>query len=213
MMAIRKHVPFGQEQEAILMKTLNKEMIHSGGLFLLSIVTAYFFYTSISLPLLGQLYLIDSEGKMLCLYLSHIVFFYLLFKVVLQLRVFQPEKGMALIVYVLLMYAAFFDRAGYDVIRRSNLDPFALFAYNNMETIMLNIAIFLPFHTVLHWVLPNRRKAFYIALTLFVAVGVEVVQIISGKGMFDLVDLNLYLIGYFCGYLLYERLLRSGVNA
>ena len=178
------------------MKTLNKEMIHSGGLFLLSIVTAYFFYTSISLPLLGQLYLIDSEGKMLCLYLSHIVFFYLLFKVVLQLRVFQPEKGMALIVYVLLMYAAFFDRAGYDVIRRSNLDPFALFAYNNMETIML-----------------NRRKAFYIALTLFVAVGVEVVQIISGKGMFDLVDLNLYLIGYFCGYLLYERLLRSGVNA
>lgn len=57
------------------MKTLNKEMIHSGGLFLLSIVTAYFFYTSISLPLLGQLYLIDSEGKMLCLYLSHIVFF------------------------------------------------------------------------------------------------------------------------------------------
>ena len=78
---------------------------------------------------------------------------------------------------------------------------------------MLNIAIFLPFHTVLHWVLPNRRKAFYIVLTLFVAVGVEVVQIISGKGMFDLVDLNLYLIGYFCGYLLYERLLRSGVNA
>ena len=62
MMAIRKHVPFVQEQEAILMKTLNKEMIHSGGLFLLSIVTAYFFYTSISLPLLGQLYLIDSEG-------------------------------------------------------------------------------------------------------------------------------------------------------
>lgn len=45
------------------------------------------------------------------------------------------------------------------------------------------------------------------------AVGVEVVQIISGKGMFDLVDLNLYLIGYFCGYLLYERLLRSGINA
>ena len=129
MMAIRKHVPFGQEQEAILMKTLNKEMIHSGGLFLLSIVTAYFFYTSISLPLLGQLYLIDSEGKMLCLYLSHIVFFYLLFKVVLQLRVFQPEKGMALIVYVLLMYAAFFDRAGYDVIRRSNLDPFAFCAF------------------------------------------------------------------------------------
>lgn len=42
---------------------------------------------------------------------------------------------------------------------------------------------------------------------------VEVVQIISGKGMFDLVDLNLYLIGYFCGYLLYERLLRSGINA
>ena len=66
---------------------------------------------------------------------------------------------------------------------------------------------------MLHWVLPKRKKAFYIALTLFVAVGVEVVQIISGKGMFDLVDLNLYLIGYFCGYLLYERLLRSGINA
>ena len=28
------------------MKTLNKEMIHSGGLFLLSIVTAYFFVST-----------------------------------------------------------------------------------------------------------------------------------------------------------------------
>ena len=31
------------------MKTLSREMIRSGGLFLLSIVIAYFFYTSISL--------------------------------------------------------------------------------------------------------------------------------------------------------------------
>ena len=49
--------------------------------------------------------------------------------------------------YPILMYAAFFDRAGFDEIRRFNLDPFAVFAYNNMETLMLNIAIFLPFHT------------------------------------------------------------------
>ena len=195
------------------MKTLSREIIRSGGLFLQSIVIAYFFYTSISLPLLGQLYLIDSEGKMLCLYLSHIVFFYLLFKVVLQLRVFQPEKRLALIVCVLLMYAAFFDRAGFDEIRRFNLDPFAVFAYNNMETLMLNIAIFLPFHTVLHWVMPRRRNAFYVALTLIVAIGVEAVQVISGKGMFDLVDLNLYLIGYCLGCILYERLLRDGINA
>ena len=38
-------------------------------------------------------------------------------------------------------------------------------------------------------------------------------EVISGKGMFDLVDLNLYLIGYCLGCILYERLLRDGINA
>lgn len=71
-----------------------------------------------------------------------------------------------------------------------------------------NIVAFIPFGALIRWVL-NRRVRWYEAIlyTFMFSLGIEVVQLITKVGSFDVDDIILNTIGGYIGFIVYYILL------
>ena len=83
---------------------------------------------------------------------------------------------------------------------------------NSFENLAGNIIVFIPFGFLLPYVLEKGRNFFVMLLNAFLFVlGIEIFQLFSAFGAFDVDDILLNCFGAVTGYLLY--LLWDGVNS
>lgn len=177
-------------------------------IFIISAVIGFLFYWIVSMRIIDSLYYIDTDLKGFILYFSHVLFFYLFFKVIFKMDIYFFEKIIVSVVYFILMFMMFFDRV-YIGRRIININPFDFI--NTMKdtgiiTIVLNCLVFSPFYTSIKWILNklDAKKIFIIFLVF--SIGIEIVQYITMSGIFDVVDILLYVIGYFIGVKIYNYL-------
>lgn len=128
-----------------------------------------------------------------------------------------------LLLIYLLFFAVFMGRTGQSEEYRYNLTLFQeimrywgivertgswnLFLWN----VVGNIVVFMPFGIFVPMLFKSGKKMIYtVVLTLELSVVLEVMQLITKVGSFDVDDLLLNTLGGLCGYLLYMLCYLSG---
>lgn len=165
-----------------------------------SIVIAYIFYYFISMDLINQFYPV-SEERGFVFYICHVIFFYILMKLIFSLPIYKLDKVLAAFIYVCILYIALFDRITLAQ-RIINVNPIRGFLDEGMLQMVLNVIVFFPFYTILKWFAHFTSKQNFVMFIIFVFL-VEIVQYISMRGIFDITDIVLNTIGYGCGIKLY----------
>ena len=115
-----------------------------------------------------------------------------------------------MLMYFILMSLCFFDRINIGE-RIISLDPFAFIdsAYNDSVVLLfLNIAVFIPFYTVVKWLKQNLNDRMIFILFVLCALSAEVLQCVTMRGMLDLADIILYTLGYGAGCLAYKTVMK-----
>ena len=79
---------------------------------------------------------------------------------------------------------------------------------NSFENLAGNIAVFIPFGLLAPLVKSDRKRgaAFVTALGFLISMAVEVIQLVTGFGAFDVDDLILNTLGAVIGYILYRMI-------
>ena len=109
-----------------------------------------------------------------------------------------------------IVLRCFFDRINIGE-RIISLDPFAFIdsAYNDSVVLLfLNIAVFIPFYTVVKWLKQNLNDRMIFILFILCALSAEVLQCVTMRGMLDLADMILYTLGYGAGCLAYKTVMK-----
>lgn len=166
-----------------------------------SIVIAYVFYYFISMDLINQFYPVN-EQRGFVLYICHVIFFYILMKLIVSVPIYKVDKVLAAFVYVCILYIALFDRITLAQ-RIINVNPISGFMDEGILQMVLNVIVFFPFYTMLKWFTHFNKKQKFMMFILFVFL-VEIMQYISMRGIFDITDILLNTIGYGCGIKLYD---------
>ena len=194
------------------MEVKKNNFLKNSLMFLLSIPLGYSFYWFISLKVINAIYYIDTLSKGLFLCFCHIFLAYFLLKIIFNMKVYQYEKIILIISYFILMFLSFFDRV-YLGDRIINLNPFDIIntIYNDgIMTLLLNIVIFCPFYTAMRWIKREANIKFTFILFFLFAISIEIVQYFTMSGIFDVIDIILYIIGYFIGVLIYKFIFFEG---
>ena len=125
---------------------------------------------------------------------------------------------MICLVYFLFLSDSFGRTAGrseyaYNLVPFQEIKRFILYwdvIGSSMSCINLlgNIVAFIPFGALIRWVL-NRRVRWYEAIlyTFMFSLGIEVIQLITRVGSFDVDDIILNTIGGYIGFIVYYILL------
>lgn len=192
---------------------INKnDLIKSIFIFLICIPLSYIFYWFVSLRIINIVYYIDTLPKGIFLYFCHIILFYFLTKVVFRIKLLNFEKIILILTYFIFLLLCFFDRV-YIGERVINLNPFDLIntVYNNgIIVLLLNIAVFCPFYTAIKWINKNIKPRIAFIIFFLFALSIEIIQFFTMSGIFDVIDIALYVIGYYLGYLIYKFVLFEG---
>lgn len=96
-------------------------------------------------------------------------------------------------------------------VKESSADPFAFIdsAYNDSVVLLfLNIAVFIPFYTVVKWLKQSLNDRMIFILFILCTLSVEVLQYVTMRGMLDLADIILYTLGYGAGCLAYKTVMK-----
>lgn len=172
-------------------------------LMVFSIIGGYLFYYFISMDVIIRIYHNLNNASGIFIYACHIFFFFWILKVMFKLKITKWEQKIAAILYGILMYLAFFDR--FDLGRREfNINPLDFLTTQSIMTVILNIVIFLPFFTILKWLFNNNSNKNNFLIWIFISIFIETLQYITMRGIFDIADIVLYLVGYLIGIKLYE---------
>lgn len=192
-----------------MMNTLRKDVLLKNIiLFFISMIISYIVYQFISMNMINAVYNIDSDLKGIFLYLCHVESLYLLLKIVTKLKIYKFEKIILVLSYFLLMMLMFFDRV--DIGKRVfNLDVFDLIhtiKAVGVSSSVLNILIFIPFYTAMKWLQDGLHGRTICIVFLLFSIGIETIQYITMCGIFDVVDIILYVIGFIIGKKMYDFL-------
>lgn len=186
------------------MNSSNKKEIGLNFLLMaFSIIGGYLFYFFISMEIIIRIYHNLNNASGIFIYVCHIFIFFWILKVMFKLKITKWEQKIAAILYGILMYLAFFDR--FDLgIREFNINPLDFLTSQSIMTVILNIVIFLPFFTILKWLFNNNTNKNNFLIWIFISIFIETLQYITMRGIFDIADIVLYLVGYLIGIKLYE---------
>ena len=160
------------------------------------------------MELINPIYNINTITKGLFLIFCHIEIFYLFIKILFKLKIHLFEKMLLISSYFLMMLVIFFDRI-YLTERLLNFNIFEII--NTMKEsglliTVLNILVFCPFYTAIKWI--QKDLTFIKIFTIFMifSISVEIIQYIMMWGIFDIIDIIFYTIGFFIGVKLYNFL-------
>lgn len=79
----------------------------------------------------------------------------------------------------------------------------------NNAYVIENILLFIPFGILCAWVIPAARKLWSCAaIGMTVSLGIECLQLITGRGFFQVDDILTNTLGAVAGYLLYRCMVR-----
>ena len=179
-------------------------------LWIVSIIIGFLCYRFIGLHIIDRIYYINNVYKGLFLCFCHIDLVYILLKCIFKIKLSYLEKMITMLMYFILMSLCFFDRINIGE-RIISLDPFAFIdsAYNDSVVLLfLNIAVFIPFYTVVKWLKQNLNDRMIFILFILCALSVEVLQYVTMRGMLDLADMILYTLGYGVGCLGYQAVMK-----
>ena len=174
--------------------------------FIASVIIGYVCYWFITMDLIDTLYNLNSTIKAIFLIICHAEAFYLLFKFMFKLEIYKFEKIILIISYLVLMLLMFFDRVhiGIRVYNLNVLDILDTIRYSGVSSTLLNILIFCPFYTVIKWINKDFTYKDIVIIFLIFSIGVEVIQFITMSGIFDIVDIILYMVGFLIGSKIYK---------
>ena len=122
---------------------------------------------------------------------------------------------MLLLIHFLFFSEDFGRAAETDQRFRYNLQPFleirrfwkyreSLGIISFFNNVLGNIVGFIPYGMILPVIVPRMRQGFQVVLSGFlVSLGVEVIQLVTGVGCFDVDDLLLNTLGTLLGYLIF----------
>lgn len=135
-------------------------------------------------------------------------------------RVKREEKPISLLPAVLLfMYGAvlvsitFFSRENGSRSEIIDMEIFSTWGINarNNAYVIENILLFLPFGILCPWVFSRLRKWYCTTLVgLSVSLCVELLQLITGRGFFQVDDILTNTFGALVGYVVYKAARRRG---
>lgn len=166
-------------------------------LYIISFVLGYLIYRYVSLGIIYSLYNLDSIGKALVLYLIHVGVLLLIFKYIFHIRLSRLEKYFFLILYLLLMFMVFFDRP--ELMERKMEWNILNSLEGNRMIHILNILIFIPFYPLTKWIFPQCGLKQIVFFFILFALCIEGIQWSSMRGIWDVLDLILYTIGFLLG--------------
>ncbi len=186
----------------------SNHLLKNVGVLIISVVIGYLFYWNFSMEFINPIYNINTITKGLLLIFCHIEIFYLFIKILFKLKIHLFEKMLLISSYFLMMLVIFFDRI-YLTERLLNFNIFEII--NTMKEsglliTVLNILVFCPFYTAIKWI--QKDLTFIKIFTIFMifSISVEIIQYIMMWGIFDIIDIIFYTIGFFIGVKLYNFL-------
>lgn len=112
---------------------------------------------------------------------------------------------------VILLFITVFSREGGSS-KGIDLELFSTWGINtrNNAYVMENILLFIPFGILCAWVFPVARRLWSCAsIGLAVSFGIECLQLITGRGYFQIDDILTNTFGAVAGYLLYRCTVRK----
>lgn len=187
---------------------MKKEFLKNIILFFSAVISSYLFYYYVSMDLINQYYSL-TEDRGLVLYGCHIIFFYLLLKLIFSVKITKLDKLLSVITYICILYMALFDR--FDLGQRViNLNPLDGLISQGIMQMILNIIVFFPFYTIQNWLGHFTRKQYYIVFFICV-IAFEFIQYLTMRGIADINDIILNAIGYMCGIKLHYYFFRNKI--
>lgn len=190
---------------------INTTILKNIVIFIMSVFIGYLCYWKYSMEIINSLYNINNIFKGLFLYSCHILVFYFILKIIFKLHIYTFEKMLVSICYFMLLGVIFFDRVylGSRILNLNVLDVIAVIKETGFISIILNILVFFPFYTIIKWNFIHLKSLSIFTMFLIFSFGVEIVQYITMSGIFDIVDIMLYVVGYFIGVGVYKILYRK----
>lgn len=122
-----------------------------------------------------------------------------------------PMSGlMAFSLYLMIILViTFFSREDGTRTRQLDLELFSTWGINtrNNAYVVENVLLFIPYGFVCPWAFPWLRGFFRNALAAFAtSLGVETIQLITGRGYFQIDDILTNVLGAVIGYLIFRIL-------
>lgn len=120
-----------------------------------------------------------------------------------------PFSVMAITVFVMyiavLLFITFLSRDGGNS-KGINMELFSTWGINarNDAYVIENILLFIPFGFLCAWTLPIARRWWLCTLTgALTSLGIEILQLVTGRGFFQIDDVLTNTLGAIIGYILY----------
>ena len=122
-----------------------------------------------------------------------------------------PMSGlMAFSLYLMIILViTFFSREAGTRTRQMDLELFSTWGINtrNNAFVVENVLLFIPYGFVCPWAFPWLRGLFRNTFAAFVtSLGVETIQLITGRGYFQIDDILTNVLGAVIGYLIFRIL-------
>lgn len=105
------------------------------------------------------------------------------------------------VIYFLVMILLLFFRVYHD--NNINLNLLELFNFEiaNLSQIILNLIVFIP---IGYW-LKHFKTTSALLISLFLITSIEIIQFISHRGIFDVVDILIDTFGIMIGYIIFKK--------
>lgn len=171
-------------------------------ILLITSFISFIFYHYISMDVINIFYnVVDYKGYLL--YICHFIYFFLLIKILLNIKINKFDKMLFIIMYFMIAFIFLFDNENL-YIRISNINPFNFKYISGFYQLIINFFIFIPLYTIQN-LINKRTKLFYnfIGFLIFSFI-IEIYQYITLKGIFDIVDILSYTFGYILGIMFYK---------
>lgn len=147
----------------------------------------------------------NEAGEQKHLFLKLLFFFYILLVIILLIFKYPLEELHAIM--------ETWERGViWEGLEAANFTPFKTikmyihYAYklNSFENLVGNVAVFIPFGYLLPFLFQRKRNLIMVlGYALFFSLGIELFQLFSAFGAFDVDDLLLNVLGAFIGYVVY----------
>ena len=173
-------------------------------LFLLSCLISYLLFYYITSVLIDVVFQGQQEFYLFVCYIAFIaqtVLLFSLMELIILKRISSISIKLLWILYFMAMLILLFARKTID--NNISLDLTQLINTNGMNVvqIVLNFIFFMP----IGFLLRNKNTVMMSVISICIILGIEIIQLLTHRGMFDVVDIVVDYFGVYAGFLLAKR--------
>lgn len=172
----------------------------------LSAIVSYIFFFYVTSPIFYFFYNGNSAFDypiILILYIGQTLIIYMISNLVINRRINSTNLNFLWCIYFLVMAFLLFGRQKIGSCINMNIMEIFNFNQFNILLIFMNFLLFMP----IGYLLRKLKLAYSVIVGLLIVLAIETTQLLSQRGIFDIVDIVIDTLSILTGYLITKRII------